>query len=442
MSTREGKRAFICISSSSSSSDEEGDEPVEDSDDHYSDEDDHDDDNDEPNEDEDHSDDESLCNKVMRFLKEGKDLECLSLKECKAYLRKHGLRISGTKLICIQRIEEHQRLKDGNGEALYPRSSFVINCTGDVCKGDVVLFTQKVYQKFDKMKRHGRSLGKRVVAGRVVKESYGAARQQHTFTVEVIWSRGVKELSPLFPLLVKGRNLYKMKTFRQHWSNEAERSIVLAEKHRRGGAARLVKVMKKSKKMTANGGMKCQNQSRFSKPNNMRKSKELERRKHARSASHNGFFPHRAAPVSKQMSFQQNERSKSSQHSSKRKKAAHPNIDQIPTLLSQPDPRIRHLSQVESQHRNAPYPYYSHPIGSTSTMLRYPNETDANTFVLPASQFPSFTNNNYSHYGFIDPVYNRELNIQNQLSRLDAGRPFDPYISGAGTYGHRGRGRR
>lgn len=84
------------------------------------------------------------------------------------------------------------RIKDGNAEALYPRSSFTINCTGkvsfscvfcvyyfvcleiplflftisllllwffilmlaflfhlagDVCKGDTVLFTQKVYKK-------------------------------------------------------------------------------------------------------------------------------------------------------------------------------------------------------------------------------------------------------------------------------------------------------
>ncbi|XP_028070810.1 splicing factor YJU2-like isoform X1 [Camellia sinensis] len=65
-----------------------------------------------------------------------------------------------------------RRIKDGNAETLYPRSSFAINCTGDVCKGDVVLFTQKVYKKF----------GKRTIAGRVVKESYGAAKQQHTFT--------------------------------------------------------------------------------------------------------------------------------------------------------------------------------------------------------------------------------------------------------------------
>lgn len=33
--------------------------------------------------------------------------------------------------------------------------------------------------------------------------------------VEVLWSRGSKKLNPLFPLLVKGRNLYKLKTFRQ-----------------------------------------------------------------------------------------------------------------------------------------------------------------------------------------------------------------------------------
>ena len=74
----------------------------------------------------------------------------------------------------------HFRIKDANGEVLYPKSSFFINCTGkrmfpfcacpfigftfldfcletiislflcagDVCKGDVVLFTQKVYAKY------------------------------------------------------------------------------------------------------------------------------------------------------------------------------------------------------------------------------------------------------------------------------------------------------
>ncbi|XP_024026053.1 zinc finger CCCH domain-containing protein 62 [Morus notabilis] len=196
-------------------------------------------------------DDESLCNKIIRLLTENRELDSLKLKDCKAYLRTYGLRLSGNKSVCLQRIKEHWRLKDGNGETLYPRPSFSINCTGDVCKGDVVLFRQKVYEKL----RHGRVLGKRIVVGRVVKESYGTAKQQHTFTVEVFWSRGVKKLPPLFPLLVKGRNLYRMRTFRQCWHDEAERLKVLAEKHRRGDAARSERAMRKTQNLTSNRGM-------------------------------------------------------------------------------------------------------------------------------------------------------------------------------------------
>eukprot|EP00262_Sarcandra_glabra_P008342 TRINITY_DN21790_c0_g1_i1.p1 TRINITY_DN21790_c0_g1~~TRINITY_DN21790_c0_g1_i1.p1 ORF type:complete len:489 (+),score=56.37 TRINITY_DN21790_c0_g1_i1:39-1505(+) len=208
------------------------------------------------------SDVDSICDRVAELLRGARDLQKLKLEECRAYLRKQGLRLSGTKEICIQRIKEHWRIKDGNGEKLYPRSSFVINCTGDVCTGDVVLFTQRVYEKFDVATRGGGAnpIGKRTIAGRVVKESYGAAKQQHTFTVEILWSKGIKKLPPLFPLLVKGRNLYRLKTFRQRWNNEAERSKVLAEKHRRGAAARHVRTIKKAR--YANGDPKRQRHSR------------------------------------------------------------------------------------------------------------------------------------------------------------------------------------
>ncbi|XP_039000002.1 uncharacterized protein LOC120125712 [Hibiscus syriacus] len=186
--------------------------------------------------------DNSLCNQVIAILNEGGAFESLSLKELKAYLRNLGLLITGTKAVCQQRILEHWRIKDGNAEALYPKSSFLIDCSGDVCKGDVVLFTQKFYKKSDNMtRRHVRLLEKRTIAGRVVKESYGKAKQQHTFTVEVLWSKGTKKFPPLFPLLVKGRNLYKSRTYRQRWCDEAERRNVLSEKHKRGNAARLVK---------------------------------------------------------------------------------------------------------------------------------------------------------------------------------------------------------
>ncbi|KAG2316972.1 hypothetical protein Bca52824_020094 [Brassica carinata] len=185
------------------------------------------------------ADDDNDDDKVTSLLAAGSDLmKSLNVKECKAYLRKHGLRLSGTKPVFIERILEHWRIKDGNGESLYPISSFPINCKGDVCKGDTVLFTQKV-------KGSGKIMGRRTVAGQVVKESYGTAKQQHTFTIEVLWCEGMQKLPPLYPLLVKGRNLYRLMTMRQRWANEDDRVKVLSEKHSRGAAAR--KVMRERK---------------------------------------------------------------------------------------------------------------------------------------------------------------------------------------------------
>ncbi|KAJ8479414.1 hypothetical protein OPV22_023141 [Ensete ventricosum] len=225
------------------------------------------------------STDEERCNKVIDLLKRKRSLDTLKLEDCKSYLRKHGLRLSGTRSTCIKRILEHYRLKDGNGEKLYPRSSFVINCTGDVCKGDVVLFRQRVYDKFDKVSRSADIIGKRIISGRVVKESYGAAKQQHTFTVEVLWCKGKRALPPLFPLLVKGRNLYRLKTFRQRWSNELERSKVLAEKHQRGAAARRTRELSKAK---SGKGSNSQRSSSDARPHS--KKRRMEDSKHGSKA--------------------------------------------------------------------------------------------------------------------------------------------------------------
>ncbi|KAI0498538.1 hypothetical protein KFK09_019426 [Dendrobium nobile] len=129
--------------------------------------------------------------KVVNLLRQrSKKLHVLKLEECKAYLRKHDLMISGTKETCIRRIIEHWRL------------------------GDVVMFKQRVYDKFSKVSRNGKVIGKRTIAGRVVKESYGSAKQQHTFT---------------------------------RWANEADRSKVLEEKHRRGATARHVRASNKAR---------------------------------------------------------------------------------------------------------------------------------------------------------------------------------------------------
>jgi len=102
-----------------------------------------------------------------------------------------------------------------------------------------------VYEKSGK--RYAKCIGKRIVAGKVTKESYGREKQQHTFTIQVFWSNGAGKLPPLHLLLVKGRNLYRMMTFRQPWANEAERLKVLEEKHSRGDDARRVRASNRPK---------------------------------------------------------------------------------------------------------------------------------------------------------------------------------------------------
>ncbi|CAI5475536.1 unnamed protein product [Closterium sp. Yama58-4] len=136
---------------------------------------------------------------------------------CKAYLRYHRLRLSDLTADLINRIQRHYELKDvQSAKRQYPRTSFHINCTGDDCKNDVVLFNQRISAR--SVTRHERKAthgGYRSVAGRVVSESYGVKKQQHTFTVEVIWRSGLHALAPMTQLLVKGRVLYRHKTFRQ-----------------------------------------------------------------------------------------------------------------------------------------------------------------------------------------------------------------------------------
>ncbi|RZC89953.1 hypothetical protein C5167_029018 [Papaver somniferum] len=170
----------------------------------------------------------------------GGQVEKLKVEQCKVYLRKNGLRLTGKKDVLIDRIKEHLGIINGGGELKYPASSFVYNCKGDACCGDVVMFEQNVYEMYNIASRSatGPPCGTRTIAGRIVKESYGSAKQQHTFTIEVLWSKGVEPLPPLHPLLIKGRNLYKLKTMRQLWADEELRRKVLLEKHSRGSLAR------------------------------------------------------------------------------------------------------------------------------------------------------------------------------------------------------------
>lgn len=214
---------------------------------------------------------EEFCNKIIDLLRGRISLNTLKLEECRAYLRKHKLNMIGSKETCTERILEHWRIKDGNGKKFYPESSFFINCTGDVCRGDVVLFKHRVYNKGG-----GANItGKRIVAGRVVNDSYRGAEQRHIFSIDVLWSEGIEPLPSLFPLLVSGHNLYRFKSFRQPWSNEAERSMILAEKHNRGAAARHVRALARAK-ATEKGSKRKRSTARAIAPPNKKRKHDLE----------------------------------------------------------------------------------------------------------------------------------------------------------------------
>ncbi|KAG9143278.1 hypothetical protein Leryth_010199 [Lithospermum erythrorhizon] len=116
---------------------------------------------------------------------EGK-LDKLKLDQCKIYLKKHGLRMAGNKDTLIQRIKEHMSILDGGGEE-----------DAQVCAKLQVCFSlehhllpKDLYYRFEGiqssncsthciMSASGPPCGKRTVAGRIIKESYGAAKQ-HT----------------------------------------------------------------------------------------------------------------------------------------------------------------------------------------------------------------------------------------------------------------------
>jgi len=117
-----------------------------------------------------------------------------------------------------------------------------IEATGDVVTGDTIKFEEAVFGgSFKKPK----FLGSRLIIAKILKDSYGQAKQQHTFTIEVIHSEGVDPLSVGTKTTRKGRNVYRNGTQRLAWANEADRKAAADEKHQRGDKARAARQARK-----------------------------------------------------------------------------------------------------------------------------------------------------------------------------------------------------
>lgn len=105
-------------------------------------------------------------------------------------------------------------------------SEYSIGCTGDAVVGDEVRFERAM---FSGSFRNAKFAGFETITGKIVRDSYGRDKQQHTFTIE----RGDLAL-----LKIKGRNLYANGTYRKLWTDESQRHAAADEKHVRGDAAR------------------------------------------------------------------------------------------------------------------------------------------------------------------------------------------------------------
>ncbi len=103
---------------------------------------------------------------------------------------------------------------------------FCINCTGDAVVGDEVRFERAT---FSGSFRNAKFAGFEMITGRIVRDSYGRDKQQHTFTLE---------LADGGELRIKGRNLYASGTYRKQWADQSFRHQATDEKHARGDRAR------------------------------------------------------------------------------------------------------------------------------------------------------------------------------------------------------------
>ena len=121
--------------------------------------------------------------------------------------------------------------------------AYPIVCTGDACTGDVILFSEAVFAGSFRKPQY---MGERRVVAKIIRDSYGGAKQQHTFTLAVIASDGVEALTPGATTKRKGRNVYRKMTWRAPWPDESARRAALADKHTRGDAAREAREQRKN----------------------------------------------------------------------------------------------------------------------------------------------------------------------------------------------------
>lgn len=107
------------------------------------------------------------------------------------------------------------------------------SCTGNACKGDIVVFGEAVFDAKDK-KRFSHY---RITTGKIIHDFYGGYLSQHVFLLKIndcsdgFYTQNSKQK-------IKARKLYKLFTYRRIWKHEERRKETLNEKNERGQLAR------------------------------------------------------------------------------------------------------------------------------------------------------------------------------------------------------------
>lgn len=112
---------------------------------------------------------------------------------------------------------------------------YSVCCTGDVVVGDEISFDRATFAgNF----RSAKFAGFERITGKVVRDSYGRAKQQHTFSIEIKKTDALSGQEYNHTIKIKGRNVYSNGCWRKPWADERQRKIALDEKHARGDSAR------------------------------------------------------------------------------------------------------------------------------------------------------------------------------------------------------------
>lgn len=78
--------------------------------------------------------------------------------------------------------------------------------TMSIVAGDEIIFKEAV---FGGSFKNPKFMGERIIRANILKESYGAERGQHTFSIEVLAAEGYDALKVGTKTTRKGRNIYK-----------------------------------------------------------------------------------------------------------------------------------------------------------------------------------------------------------------------------------------